>query len=260
MATKNISSGVNYATQIAIVAICIFLIAKCCYAQPSHGANMVAPEPGSMALIVTGIAGGIVRFARMRFKEFKRIFDIIVSAVGLVVAIPAVLFTALIIKVVSPGPAFFTQKRVGCNGKIFTIYKLRSMRIDAEKHTGATWAKENDSRLIRFGKYIRKARLDELPQLLNVLKGEMSIIGPRPERPELIEGLKEVIPDYEKRLQIKPGITGLAQVWHKYDETIQDVKKKIRYDLLYIKKMCFLVDLRILARTMIVVATGRGAK
>jgi len=134
------------------------------------------------------------------------------------------------------------------------------MKVDAEKNTGPMWAQEDDPRLIKFGKVIRKTHIDELPQLYNVLVGDMSIVGPRPERPELVEKLKEQITDYEKRLQVKPGITGLAQVWHKYDETIKDVKKKIKYDLLYIREMCLMVDLRILARTFVVVLTGRGAR
>ena len=134
------------------------------------------------------------------------------------------------------------------------------MRIDAEKYTGPVWAKEDDPRLIKFGKIIRKIHIDELPQLFNVLIGDMSIVGPRPERPELVGKLKRAIPEYEKRLRVKPGITGLAQVWHKYDETIQDVKKKIKYDLLYIREMCLMVDLRILARTFFVVLIGRGAR
>jgi lipopolysaccharide/colanic/teichoic acid biosynthesis glycosyltransferase len=165
-----------------------------------------------------------------------------------------------VIKKVSPGPVFFKQNRVGKDGKLFTIYKLRTMKLNAEKETGTVWAKEDDPRLIKGGKLIRKAHIDELPQLVNVLRGDMSLIGPRPERPEIVKDLKEVVPEYEKRFCVKPGITGLAQVWHKYDETIQDVKKKIKYDLLYIRKMCLLVDLRILLQTLIVVATGKGAR
>ena len=134
------------------------------------------------------------------------------------------------------------------------------MRIDAEEETGAVWAKENDPRITSVGRLLRKTHIDEFPQLLNVLKGQMSIVGPRPERPEIVYDLKTVIRDYEKRLLVKPGITGLAQVWHKYDETIEDVKKKIKYDFLYIRRMCLLVDLRIMANTVVVVLTGRGAR
>ena len=134
------------------------------------------------------------------------------------------------------------------------------MRVDAEKFTGAVWAKENDPRVTAVGKILRKSHIDEIPQLFNVLKGEMSIVGPRPERPEMVCTLKKMILDYEKRLVVKPGITGLAQAIHKYDETVEDVKKKIKYDLLYIRKMCLWTDLRILAQTCAVVVTGKGAR
>jgi lipopolysaccharide/colanic/teichoic acid biosynthesis glycosyltransferase len=221
---------------------------------------VVSPEPSSMILMGGGMIGIFVRFARRRYQEFKRGFDILVACLGLLVASPILLLGIILVKLVSTGPVMYRQERVGKDGETFRIYKLRTMRLDAERETGAVWAKENDSRLIRFGGIIRKAHIDEIPQLFNVLKGEMSIIGPRPERPEMVRDLKALIRDYEKRLEIKPGITGLAQVWHKYDETILDVKKKIKYDLLYIRRMCWLVDLRILAQTFVVVATGRGAR
>jgi len=220
----------------------------------------VIPEAGTLAIISTGIFGWMIQFARRRFQEFKRIFDIAVSVIGIMAALPIVVLTAIIIKMVSRGPVLFRQERVGLNGSTFDMYKLRTMRPDAEKETGAIWAKENDSRLIKFGKIIRKMHLDELPQLVNVLKGEMSIVGPRPERPAFVKKLSREIKDYRKRLNAKPGITGLAQVWHKYDETVEDVKKKIRYDLLYIRKMCLMVDVRILFRTIIACASGRGAR
>ena len=222
--------------------------------------GLVLPESGTIALISTGILGCIVRFARRKFREFKRIFDLVVGGIGIVMAVPVMTIAAIVIKIVSPGPAFFTQKRVGINGKIFDIYKLRTMRLDAEKDTGPMWARENDSRLIKFGKIIRKMHLDELPQFVNVLQGSMSIVGPRPERPVFVDKLSKDIKDYRKRLNVKPGITGLAQVWHKYDETIGDVRKKIKYDLLYIRKMCLTVDMRILFRTIIASAQGRGAR
>ena len=197
---------------------------------------------------------------RKRFHDFKRFFDILMGSFGLVAVSPIILLTALLIKRVSPGPVFFKQERVGLNGEIFEIYKLRTMKVDAEKETGPVWAQEDDPRLIRFGKIIRKMHLDEIPQLYNVLKGDMSIVGPRPERPVFVNELSRQIPDYQKRLKIKPGITGLAQVVHKYDETIKDVKKKVRYDLLYIREMCLMVDIRILLRTIIVAALGKGAR
>ncbi len=140
------------------------------------------------------------------------------------------------------------------------ILKFRSMCADAEKGTGAVWAKANDARLTPIGGLLRKSHMDELPQLLNVLKGEMSIVGPRPERPEIVKDLKLVISDYDKRLAVLPGITGMAQVMNRYDETISDVRKKVKYDILYIKKMCWLVEMRIMALTCVVMITGKGAR
>lgn len=134
------------------------------------------------------------------------------------------------------------------------------MRVDAEKETGPVWAEHNDPRLIPIGRFLRKAHIDEIPQFINILKGEMSLIGPRPERPVFVQKFKEEITDYEKRLAVKPGLTGLAQVWHTYDATIEDVRKKIKYDLLYIKKLCLWTDVRILFRTVRVVFTGEGAR
>jgi len=223
--------------------------------QKSH-----APEPSTLLLLLGGVGGIMVRFARKRFEEFKRAADIILSVLGLFVLSPIIILSGFLIKLTSPGPVVYRQNRIGKKGRIFRIYKLRTMYQDAEKCSGAVWARENDPRITPVGRMLRKTHMDEIPQLLNVLKGEMSIVGPRPERPELVRDLKTVICDYEKRLQVKPGITGLAQVWHKYDETIQDVKKKIKYDLLYIRKMCLLADLRILASTVVVVLTGRGAR
>ena len=219
-----------------------------------------APEPSTLFLFLSGVTGMFVRFARRRFEEFKRMSDIALSIAGLVIISPILIFAAILIKINSKGPIIYKQSRVGKNGRIFKIYKLRTMRQDAEKGIGAVWAQENDPRVTSVGRVLRKAHIDEIPQLLNVLKGEMSIVGPRPERPELARDLKTIICDYEKRLQVKPGITGLAQVWHKYDETIEDVKKKIKYDLLYIRRMCLWVDLRVIAQTFVVVLTGRGAR
>ncbi len=241
---------------IGIILLCATIV----YAQTKPEAPAMAPEPGSIALISTGALGWVIRFARRRFQEFKRFFDILAASFGMVIAAPVVAITGIIIKIVSPGPVFYKQERVGANGQLFDIYKLRTMRVDAESGTGAVWAQENDPRLIKFGKAIRKLHLDELPQLYNVLMGDMSIVGPRPERPVFVEQLSEEIPEYPKRLQVKPGITGLAQVVHKYDETIKDVKKKVKYDLLYIREMCLMVDIRILFRTIIVAMTGKGAR
>lgn len=219
-----------------------------------------APEFSSLFLLLSGIVGVFVRFVRKSFDRLKRVIDIILALSGLAIASPILLAVGIFIKLTSKGSVIYRQERVGRYGEIFKIYKLRTMHIDAEKNTGAVWARKDDPRITPVGLILRKTHIDEIPQLLNVLKGEMSIVGPRPERPELVRDLKVLIQNYEKRLMVKPGITGLAQVWHKYDETIEDVKKKIKYDILYIKKMCLLVDLRILANTVVVVLTGRGAR
>jgi len=229
-------------------------------ANPAPQQKSRAPEPSTLILFLSGIGGIIIRFARKSFDRFKRYSDLLLSILGLTVTSPILIFSASLIKFSSRGPIIYKQNRVGKYGEIFKIYKLRTMRLDAEKGTGAVWARENDPRITSVGRVLRKAHIDEIPQLFNVIKGEMSIVGPRPERPEMVRDFKTLIYDYEKRLQVKPGITGLAQVWHKYDETIEDVKKKIKYDILYIRKMCLLVDLRILANTCVVVLTGRGAR
>lgn len=214
-----------------------------------------APEPTSLVLFLGGLGGMIVRFARRSFNRFKRCLDVFISVAGLCVSLPIVFCAAVLIKITSRGPVIYRQARVGKGGRIFSIYKLRTMRADAEKGVGAVWAKKNDPRITLVGRMLRKTRVDELPQLVNVIKGDMSIVGPRPERPELVAKLQTQISDYDKRLKVKPGITGLAQIYNRYDETIADVRKKIKYDLLYIKRMCWLVEMRIMAQTFLVVFT-----
>ena len=156
-------------------------------------------------------------------------------------------------------PIFFIQERVGKAGKVFKIYKFRSMIKNAERHSGPVWAIKDDPRITPIGRILRKTRLDELPQLFNVLRGEMSMVGPRPERPEFVDMLKQKIPDYPKRLQLKPGLTGLAQVNHRYDTCIDDVRKKLACDFEYMKKQSLLLDLTIFAKTVNVILTGKGA-
>ncbi len=257
---RRIKSGFQYIFIISFLVVSTLFIISLCYAQADTQSPLIAPEPSTVALMSTGFIGWVIRFARKRFQEFKRIFDVVSSAIGIVMVSPVIALTAVVVKTVSPGPIFFKQQRVGLNGRLFDIYKIRTMRLDAEKTTGPVWAQENDPRLIKFGKLIRKMHIDELPQLYNVLKGEMSIVGPRPERPVFVKELSSQIADYPKRIQVKPGITGLAQVWHKYDETLQDVRKKVKYDLLYIREMCLMVDIRILLRTVLVSARGKGAR
>ena len=219
-----------------------------------------APEPSTLVLFGGGFFGMVISLIRKTYALAKRAFDIVLSVIGVILLSPLFLFAIILIKVTSKGPVVFTQTRLGKDGKSFKIFKFRTMRVDAEKETGPIWASENDPRLIPSGKFLRKAHIDEIPQFFNVLMGDMSVIGPRPERPEFVEKLKGQIPEYERRLEIKPGITGLAQVWHRYDETIEDVKKKIKYDILYIKKVCLWTDLLILLRTFRVVFTGEGAR
>lgn len=192
--------------------------------------------------------------------QIKRILDICISLVILIVGAPLWFFLAILIRTNSPGPALFKQERIGQNGKPFIMIKYRSMYSDAEKRTGPKWAEEDDPRITPLGRFLRKTRLDEIPQFINVLKGEMSLVGPRPERAFFIEQLKEEIPWYIRRIKMKPGITGWAQVKHKYDATIEDVRKKVIFDLYYFENMSLLLDLKIIFRTLLVVVTGKGAR
>lgn len=180
----------------------------------------------------------------------KRVFEILFSLMVLFMMIPLLAFWGLLIKITSSGPVFYKQKRVGRGGKVFELIKLRTMHENAEKTTGPIWAQDPDPRVTLIGQYLRRKHFDEIPQLLNVLKGEMSLIGPRPERESFVKQLSRIIPNYTKRLQIRPGITGLAQISYKYDETTKDVKRKVAYDLLYIRKMCLGLDLKILFLTI----------
>jgi len=196
---------------------------------------------------------------RRRFILVKEAVDRILGLVGLLAFLPVLAICGILIKLTSPGPVFFVQRRVGKDGKIFGILKLRTMVTDAEVKTGPIWAQQNDPRITWIGRILRASHFDEVPQLVNVLKGEMSIVGPRPERPVFVEQFREKIPNYEERLRVKPGITGLAQVYHRYDETLRDVKRKLAYDLLYIERMCLMVDIAILFLTFRRL-TGKGAR
>lgn len=190
------------------------------------------------------------------YEVFQRFVDIIVSLVGLVVSLPIIAIFGILIKLDTPGPAFYIQKRVGKGGKVFNIYKLRSMVVNAEKN-GARWADKNDDRVTRIGRFIRKTRIDELPQFLNVLKGDMSLIGPRPERPEFTLEFNKEIPGFIERLQVKPGITGWAQVNGGYDIS---PKEKLKLDMYYIENRGIKLDIVILLKTIGVLFTGNGAR
>ncbi len=191
--------------------------------------------------------------------QVKRVIDVVISLAILIFGAPIWLTLAAIIRMTSSGPALYKQERVGQYGKPFVVLKFRSMYQDAEKHSGPQWATANDPRITPIGRFIRKTRLDEIPQFINVLKGEMSLVGPRPERQFFIDQLKKEIPWYVRRIKMKPGITGWAQVKHKYDTTIEDVKQKLIYDLYYFENMSLVLDLKIILRTIAVVITGKGA-
>ena len=170
------------------------------------------------------------------------------------------LITALAVKLFSGGPVLYRQKRVGMDEVPFTLYKFRSMRVDAEDGTGAVWAMKDDPRVTSVGRIIRKIRFDELPQLFNVLQGEMSIVGPRPERPEFVKTLAEKIPFYRQRHAIRPGITGWAQINYKYGDTLEDAVAKLEYDLYYIKNMSWSLDSYIIFHTVKAMLLSRGAQ
>jgi sugar transferase (PEP-CTERM system associated) len=191
---------------------------------------------------------------------YKRLASIVVSIVGLILTLPLLPFVVLAIKLTSPGRLLYNQKRVGKDGTIFYCHKFRTMRADAEADTGPTWAGDEDPRITPAGRFLRTIRLDEIPQLWNVLKGEMSLIGPRPERPEFIEWLKQEIPYYELRHTVRPGITGWAQIRYKYGSSVEDAKEKLRYDLFYIKHMSPGLDALIFFSTVKTILLGRGAR
>jgi len=191
--------------------------------------------------------------------ELKYSLDTLFAIAMFIVCLPVLAICILLVKLTSKGPVFFKQRRVGQDGRFFHILKLRTMRVDAEADTGPVWARENDPRVTRFGRFLRKTHLDELPQLINVIRGDMSLVGPRPERPVFVNHFRSRFRQYDKRISVRPGITGLAQVCYKYDETHDDVRKKLAYDLLYLRKMCMLLDMSIIFLTLGRL-TGKGAK
>jgi len=205
-----------------------------------------------------------------------RLLNLILAFVALIVLVPVMLIIALLVKLTSRGPVLYTQTRVGLDrrdpidpsqnrrrqldmgGQPFTIYKFRTMRVDAEQGCGAVWAQRQDPRVTLVGRFLRQYRLDELPQLFNVLRGEMNIVGPRPERPTIFAELREHIAEYPLRQRAKPGITGLAQINHHYDRSLEDVRTKVHYDLEYIRRQSVAEDLRIMLKTVPVILLRRG--
>ena len=217
----------------------------------------------------------------------KRATDFVGSLIGLLLSLPVWLIVPVLIKLDSPGPVFYEQTRVGVNrrrqgrranhcsaiadgrirdrrredlmGRPFRVFKFRTMVADAEKGSGPVWAKKNDPRVTRLGAFLRKARIDEVPQFINILRGEMSLVGPRPERPHFVRDLSSKVNGYEDRLQVKPGLTGLAQVENGYDSSLSSVAEKVKFDLQYIRNWSVWYDIKIMARTVVVVFTGKGA-
>jgi len=192
-------------------------------------------------------------------KNVKRIIDIIVGLMVIILLLPFLLIIAAAIKLSSNGPVFYIQERVGFRGRVFKLYKFRSMVENAEQHSGPVWADKNDVRITYVGRILRRLRLDELPQMYNVLKGDMSLVGPRPERSFFVEKLKKKIPYYPLRLKVKPGITGWAQIKHTYDRSLDDVRKKMKYDLYYIENMSLNMDFKIIIATFFVMIGRKGA-
>lgn len=240
--------------------------------EPEHRNKLdeivkICQESGAHFRIVSDVFdtvyGNVVKeiyAAISRKREFglRRILDLVGSVILLITLFPVFMAIFLAIKLDSPGSVYYSQIRVGRDGKPFRIFKFRSMVQDAEKQSGPTWAQKRDPRITRVGRFMRLTRIDELPQLMNIFRGDMSFIGPRPERPFFVDTFKEQIPLYEQRLRVKPGVTGWAQVkWH-YDENIEDVKEKLRYDLEYIERKGFWFDLRIYLLTIVTVLSQKG--
>jgi lipopolysaccharide/colanic/teichoic acid biosynthesis glycosyltransferase len=229
--------------------------------------SAIAPsEQGSAALSSTGPDDDFE--PNIRSELVSRIFNCVVAGILLIIALPVMALTALVIRLTSRGPVLYTQTRVGIDrrwnrtralherrredmgGIPFTIYKFRSMRVDAEVNGQAVWAKKDDDRVTSVGKFVRKTRVDELPQLFNVLRGDMNIVGPRPERPSIFVRLREQIIEYPVRQRVRPGITGLAQVSNPYDTCLDDVRKKVYFDIEYMRRQSLAEDVRIMAKTI----------
>lgn len=213
-----------------------------------------------------------------RAQAARRLLNVLVAIIGIIVTLPLWVLIAIAIKLTSRGPVFYRQTRIGADtrttdaqrqdprrvrdlgGRPFRIFKFRTMTVDAEAHTGPVWAQPNDSRVTPIGRVLREYRLDELPQLINVLQGDMNVVGPRPERPTIFADLREKIPGYHQRQRTKPGITGHAQINLEYDGSVDDVRRKVEYDLEYLERAGFWEDLKIMAKTIPVMLFRRGSR
>jgi len=201
---------------------------------------------------------GFVKSGTLRLAN--RLISLILSSIILILFSPLMVLVAIAIRLDSKGPILYDQERVGENESIFTLYKFRSMKCDAEQETGPVWACDNDPRITRVGKILRKLRIDELPQLWNIFKGDLNFVGPRPERPFFVEKLKKIVPYYKERFTVKPGITGWAQIKYSYGACVEDAIEKLKYDLYYIKNMSLLMDFMIIFHTLKIVLLGRGSR
>ena len=243
----------------------------------------VAERPVPIAIVDDDVSWGADDvaqiFPRPRSEALSRAMNAVLAILALILLAPVFLVVALAVKLTSPGPVLYTQTRVGVDrrrrssgshaeydrrvddigGRPFTIYKFRSMRVDAEREGVAVWATPEDDRVTPVGRVLRSLRLDETPQFLNVLLGDMNIVGPRPERPSILAKLRTEIREYPQRQRVKPGITGWSQINQSYDSCIEDVRRKVRYDLEYLQRQSFLEDIRIMARTLPVILFRRGA-
>jgi lipopolysaccharide/colanic/teichoic acid biosynthesis glycosyltransferase len=244
--------------------------------RPSLSGEFAQPAPSRPRVSSYGILRAQRTLQREASEWLGSVVNVLLASVALIISLPVMLVIAVLIKLTSRGPVFYTQERVGLDrrlrgaaalnhrrshdtgGRPFTIYKFRTMRVDAEQHSGAVWAQQRDPRVTPIGGVLRQYRLDELPQLLNVLRGEMNIVGPRPERPTIFAELRGHISDYPLRQRAKPGITGLAQINHHYDRSLDDVRTKVSYDLEYIRRQSLREDLRIMLKTIPVILLRRG--
>jgi len=187
---------------------------------------------------------------RQSFLVFKELIDLMFASLVMVLFLPVFPVVCMLIKLNSPGPIFYSQERVGQNNRIFNMYKFRTMFIDAEKETGPVWSSKDDPRVTRVGRWLRKMYIDELPQCINIFCGDMSLVGPRPERPEFMGEFERLVPGFSRRSAVRPGITGLAQVSRLYKMVWSDIRNKLTYDLFYIKKQCCVLDVKIIFRTI----------